>query len=172
MTRLSVGIAALCLVYLATGMFIVRGNEQALVRRFGRAVLPLKDSGLHYDLPWPLARIDRILGEPFDGDRVRVLLGERQALREELVEHDAQRVDIGSTIELFADELLGRHVRGRTGDRLRLLTERGWLCGEDRDAEVGDHVALTAIRPRAAHVDEDVLGLQISMHDSREVRGR
>lgn len=52
--------ALLLAVYLATGLYVVRGNEQALVRRFGRARLPLAASGLHYDLPWPFVRIDRV----------------------------------------------------------------------------------------------------------------
>lgn len=46
--------------YFASGMFVVRGNEQALVRRFGRAQRPLSTSGLHFDLPWPFAQIDRV----------------------------------------------------------------------------------------------------------------
>lgn len=48
------------LLYLATGIFIVRGNEQALVRRFGKARLPMATSGLHFDLPWPFTQIDRL----------------------------------------------------------------------------------------------------------------
>lgn len=52
--------ALLVLAWLASGLFIVRANEQALVRRFGRTVLPVRQSGLHYDVPWPFARIDRV----------------------------------------------------------------------------------------------------------------
>jgi membrane protease subunit HflK len=52
--------AVLALVYLASGLYVVKGNEQALVRRFGKARLPLVGSGLRYDLPWPFAQIDRV----------------------------------------------------------------------------------------------------------------
>ncbi|HTI51014.1 MAG TPA: protease modulator HflK, partial [Planctomycetaceae bacterium] len=51
---------SLAAIYLASGLYVVRGNEQALVRRFGRAQLPLAASGLHIDLPWPFTRIDRV----------------------------------------------------------------------------------------------------------------
>src|SRR5262245_17595681 len=51
---------ALAALYFATGFYVVRGNEQALVRRFGRARLPVAASGLHLDLPWPWTRIDRL----------------------------------------------------------------------------------------------------------------
>lgn len=47
-------------LYFSSGFYIVRGNEQALVRRFGRARYPVVSSGLHFDLPWPLTRIDRV----------------------------------------------------------------------------------------------------------------
>lgn len=60
MKRLALLLAFLPLAWLATGLFVVAGNEKALVRRFGQARLPLCGSGLHYDLPWPLARIDRV----------------------------------------------------------------------------------------------------------------
>ena len=48
------------LAWLATGWFVVRGNEQAVVRRFGRVVPGEIGSGLHYTLPWPLATVDRV----------------------------------------------------------------------------------------------------------------
>jgi membrane protease subunit HflK len=72
--------AVLAAAYLASGFYIVRGNEQALVRRFGRAERGLLAGGIHYDLPWPFARIERVnvhelrtitigiaAGEAFDG---------------------------------------------------------------------------------------------------------
>ena len=52
--------AALLALYLASGFYVVRGNEQALVRRFGKADQALVTGGLHFDLPWPLARIERV----------------------------------------------------------------------------------------------------------------
>ena len=54
------------LAYLSCGFYLIRGNEAAVVRRFGRVLttdagtVALKPSGLHYDLPWPFARVDRI----------------------------------------------------------------------------------------------------------------
>lgn len=46
--------------YLATGLYVVPANEKAIVRRFGRVVMPLRSSGLHFDVPWPLSRVDRV----------------------------------------------------------------------------------------------------------------
>jgi len=51
----------LCLIgYTASGLYVVRGNEQAVVRRFGRALPGVVGSGLHFDLPWPFSRVDRV----------------------------------------------------------------------------------------------------------------
>ncbi len=54
------------LLWSLTGLYIVSGNERAVVRRFGRAVtgpdhaILLKTSGLYFDWPWPLSQVDRV----------------------------------------------------------------------------------------------------------------
>lgn len=54
------------ILYLLTGFFVVRGNETAVVRRFGAIVksangdVRLWPSGWHYDCPWPFATVDRV----------------------------------------------------------------------------------------------------------------
>jgi membrane protease subunit HflK len=52
--------AALAALYLASGVYLVRGNEVALVRRCGKADRSLVAGGLHVHLPWPFVRIDRV----------------------------------------------------------------------------------------------------------------
>ncbi len=47
-------------LYAASGLFVVKGNERALVTRMGRADQALVGAGLHYDLPWPWARVRRV----------------------------------------------------------------------------------------------------------------
>lgn len=67
MKRLSLFVACMLAIYVASGVYIVKGNEKAVVRRLGWVVLSsetgepeLRGSGLHYDLPWPFAKIDRV----------------------------------------------------------------------------------------------------------------
>jgi membrane protease subunit HflK len=52
--------AVVLTVYLASGFYVVRGNEQAVARRFGKADQALLASGLHFDLPWPFVQIERV----------------------------------------------------------------------------------------------------------------
>jgi len=51
---------ALLFVYFASGVYVVGGNEKVVVRRFGRFDPNLQSSGLHYELPWPWCRVDRV----------------------------------------------------------------------------------------------------------------
>jgi modulator of FtsH protease HflK len=52
------GLIALALAgYLVTGIFTVAADEQAVVRRLGRVAARL-GPGIHYQLPWPIDRVD------------------------------------------------------------------------------------------------------------------
>ena len=59
-------IALILLVWVASGIVLVRANEVVVARRFGRldtnesGAPRLRNSGLHFELPWPLGRVDRI----------------------------------------------------------------------------------------------------------------
>ncbi|HUE16627.1 MAG TPA: protease modulator HflK [Planctomycetaceae bacterium] len=66
MKRTALFLLAAGAVYLAAGFYVVRGNERAALRLFGRAVrtpdggLRLETGGLHYALPWPFSQIGRV----------------------------------------------------------------------------------------------------------------
>src|SRR5262249_39155523 len=55
-----IAIVGLLAAYFTSGFYVVRGNEQVVLRRFGRAVPVLVAGGLHYDLPWPFTAVHRI----------------------------------------------------------------------------------------------------------------
>ncbi|HMN12840.1 MAG: FtsH protease activity modulator HflK [Chloroflexi bacterium] len=52
------GVGVVLLVYLLTGVYIVNPGEAGVVRQFGAVVVPRAEPGMHYRLPWPLARVD------------------------------------------------------------------------------------------------------------------
>ena len=85
---------------------------------------------------------------------------ERRLPGEELVEDDAEGVEIGALVDLGAARLLGREVLRGADDRARL----GHLARPGaRDAEVGDLDAALA-------VDEDVVRLDVAVDDPVPVR--
>lgn len=50
-------VAALLVIYLASGFYTVGADQRAVVRRFG-AVAGQVGPGMHYHLPWPVDRVD------------------------------------------------------------------------------------------------------------------
>ncbi len=66
MKRLAYIAVILLAPYLLSGFFVVRGNEAAVVRRFGAVVrnangeARLWPSGWHYDWPWPWATVAKV----------------------------------------------------------------------------------------------------------------
>ncbi len=59
--------AALAL-YISSGFYILNPDESGVIERFGRKVLPYREPGLHYKLPWPVDTLTRIKAH-----RVRVV---------------------------------------------------------------------------------------------------
>lgn len=51
---------ALALVYLLSGIYAVSPNEIGVQQRFGRVVDAAVPPGIHYRLPWPAERIDKV----------------------------------------------------------------------------------------------------------------
>jgi hypothetical protein len=89
--------------------------------------------------------------------------GERRLAGEHLVEHAAERVDVGGRPDLVPRRLLGGHVHRRPDRHARLrelLT--GGIVGRARDAEVGDERVLAR--------EEDVLRLDVAVDDPLLVR--
>jgi Cu+-exporting ATPase len=52
-------VAALAL-YVGSGFYILRPDESGVIERFGRKLLPYREPGLHYKLPWPVDSLTRI----------------------------------------------------------------------------------------------------------------
>jgi HflK protein len=61
-------LVALAGVYLLSGVYALRPDETGVVERFGRKLLPYRQPGLHYKLPWPIERLTRVQAQ-----RVRVV---------------------------------------------------------------------------------------------------
>ena len=98
---------------------------------------------------------------------------ERQLLREHLVEHHADGVEVRAGTGGLARGLLGRHVLRRAEDRavardeLLAVARRGMAWLDLRDAEI-EHLHEVGVR---VLLDEhDVVGLEVAMDDAGVVR--
>ncbi len=52
-------VAAMLVMYAATGIYVIGWNESGVVRRFGTQIA-LSRPGLHYHLPWPVERVEKV----------------------------------------------------------------------------------------------------------------
>ncbi len=106
----------------------------------------------------------RLLRHQLRDHRLRARTGHRRLAREHLVEHRCERVHVAPRIDAaVARRLLGTHVlrRAEREPRLREAVTARFLHGE-RDAEIRQH--------RLAFLDQDVLGLDVAMHQALPVR--
>ena len=91
----------------------------------------------------------------------RVLGREGRAARDELVERDAERVEIAGGTGLLAADLLGRHVADGADDDALGRQPAG--VGEVGDAEVAERGGAVGGEPH-------VVGLDVAVHDAVLVR--
>ena len=96
------------------------------------------------------------------GDDIVAVVAERKRTGEDLVHHDADRIQVAANVGGFAQETLGREVRNRTDDlpgtrRLR------HVAGAPRQAEVGELHVLTAFE------NHDVGWLDVAMNHALAV---
>ena len=45
-----------------SGVYSLAPNEIGVIERFGKKILPYREPGLHYKLPWPIERLTRVKG--------------------------------------------------------------------------------------------------------------
>lgn len=138
-------------VYALTGFYVVKGNEKAVVRRFGRLVTPLVPSGLHWDWPAPFTKIDRINFAA------------------------VETVTVGGSVSQSADSLLTTNVAPAwlTGDQ-NLLQVRAQVIFRPSEEQVADYLfAQSQPADQLAQLSEALL-MELLSHsgvDFAHVRG-
>jgi membrane protease subunit HflK len=70
MRRLTIILLLALVAWLATGVYLVQPDEQAVVRRWGRVLPAASEPGAHFGLPWGLDRVVRI--KPREAKRVTI----------------------------------------------------------------------------------------------------
>ncbi len=82
------GIGVALAVYVGSGFYFVQPNERGVVRWFGRVPPAFRSvpAGLHYAVPWPIARVDR----PRTTEIRRVFVGLQPETRSAIARGDAQ----------------------------------------------------------------------------------
>lgn len=84
---------AIIAVWLVTGIFVVRPEEQAVVTRFGAVVDPRVYPGIHYAMPWPIDSVTKVKVNQLQrlvvgGDAADSVLGRTQPLTSQFLTGD------------------------------------------------------------------------------------
>ncbi len=95
------GLLALAVAaYLLTGIFTVRADEQAVIRRFGRVATRL-GPGIHYRLPWPIDQVNLVKTTTVSKTGVGFDLpeGEGRATGVEILTGDTNIISVAMTLQ-------------------------------------------------------------------------
>ena len=106
--------ALIAMLWIASGTYIVRTEQQAVVTRFGAVVEPRVYSGIHYALPWPVDRVTKVKVNQLQrlivgGDVADDALGRSQPLASQFLSGDQNiihmRVAVQYSVAVPADYL-------------------------------------------------------------------
>lgn len=142
-------IAAIALVWLVSGVYIVSADQQAVVTRFGHVVEPRVFPGIHLAWPWPVDRVTKLKVQQLrrlvvGGDLPDGVLGRTQPLASQFLSGDQNIInlravvqysvgmpadflfraqDVSRTIAAAVETEMSRHLGRRTVDAV-LTTEK------------------------------------------------
>ena len=96
--------ALLLIGWLATSIYIVPADQQAVVTRFGRVVEPRVMPGLHVALPWPIDRVARLKVRQaqravIGGDVADGVLGRSEPLKSQFLTGDQNLIHMRTVVQ-------------------------------------------------------------------------
>jgi membrane protease subunit HflK len=96
--------ALLLIGWLATTIYIVAADQQAVVTRFGRVVEPRVMPGLHVSLPWPIDRVTRLKVRQaqravIGGDVADGALGRSEPLKSQFLTGDKNLIHMRTVVQ-------------------------------------------------------------------------
>ena len=83
-------IATMLALYFVTGVYIIRWNENGVVRRFGREIAGAVQPGLHYHLPWPVETVEKVKMEEvreFETEPLLLVAGDENIVKVKIGVH-------------------------------------------------------------------------------------
>jgi membrane protease subunit HflK len=90
--------------WIATGVYIVGADQQAVVTRFGRVVQPRAMPGLHVTFPWPIDRVARLRVRQqrrtvIGGDVADTALGRSNPVRSQFLTGDQNLIHMRTVVQ-------------------------------------------------------------------------
>lgn len=115
--------AAIAVLWVLSGVYLVAPDQQAVVTRFGAVVEPRALPGIHYALPWPLDSVYKLKVQQLQrlvigGDAPDAVVGRSQPLQSQFLSGDQNiinmRVVVQYSVAVPADYLFRHQEVGRS----------------------------------------------------------
>jgi membrane protease subunit HflK len=95
---------AVPLLWVASGLYLVAPDQQAVETLFGKVVAPRVMPGLHYALPWPIERVTRLKVRQLrrlviGGDLPDTVLGRTEPLRSQFLTGDQNIINMRVVVQ-------------------------------------------------------------------------
>jgi modulator of FtsH protease HflK len=140
LTRRRVWVALVAL-WLASGLYLVGPDQQAVETLAGRVVAPRVMPGLHYALPWPIESVTKLKVRQLQrllvgGDLPDRVLGRTQPLRSQFLTGDQNLIHLRAVVQYSV---------GTPADYLFQSENPGQLVGATVEAELARRVARRAV---------------------------
>lgn len=158
---LAVVLVLLCVAgYLISGFFVVRPDEQAIVRRFGQVTGPALGAGLHYRWPYPVERVDLVRVtdvREVDTEKKLLLTGDENLIELNLAVHYRVKDPVQFLLNAADPEQVVRNA-AESGVRTVVGRKRldALLTGGREELRAETHAALQA------ELDRNRVGLDVA----------
>jgi membrane protease subunit HflK len=96
--------AGLAVLWLLSGTYVVRPEQQAVITRFGAVSNPRVYPGIHYALPWPLERVAKVKVNQLQrlvvgGDTADSVMGRTQPLIAQFLTGDQNIISLRVVVQ-------------------------------------------------------------------------
>jgi membrane protease subunit HflK len=155
--------AGLAVLWLLSGTYVVRPEQQAVITRFGAVSNPRVYPGIHYALPWPLERVAKVKVNQLQrlvvgGDTADSVMGRTQPLIAQFLTGDQNIISLRVVVQ---------YAVAVPVDYLFRAVDVGKVVGSAVEAELARRVALRGVdavlTTERVAVQEEVLGAAQSL---------
>jgi membrane protease subunit HflK len=155
--------AGLAVLWLLSGTYVVRPEQQAVITRFGAVSNPRVYPGIHYALPWPLERVAKVKVNQLQrlvvgGDTADSVMGRTQPLIAQFLTGDQNIISLRVVVQYAVAVPVDYLVRA---------VDVGKVVGSAVEAELARRVALRGVdavlTTERVAVQEEVLGAAQSL---------
>ena len=150
-------------LYLISGTYSLESGQKALVVRFGEVVKEVSDSGIHYCLPWPVAKTTKVYTSKVQTISIREKLDKKL----ERLTGDENLIVVNALISYDIKDLFNYLYKCR--DVKGALQSAGQMCLTRELTRMTVDGVMNGVRNGTALVDRNLRSLNVPLGDDATV---